>query len=75
MSHRCRYGMRNATRLGTYSDYWKKKITDPVKCAENCKCGTDKFVATFDWTTYPFTLTYQKIKNNQTINQSKLPKS
>ena len=53
-----------------YSDYWKKQIPAPVKCEKNCKCGPDKFVATFDWTTYPYTLTYQEIKNNQTINQS-----
>ena len=41
-----------------------------VKCKKNCKCGPDKFVATLDWTTYPYTLTYQEIKNNQTINES-----
>ena len=39
-----------------YSDYWKKQTPAPVKCEKNCKCGPDKFVATFDWTTYPYTL-------------------
>ena len=53
-----------------YSDYWKKKIPAPIKCEKNCRCGPDKFVATFDWTTYPYMLTYQEIKNNQTINES-----
>ena len=53
-----------------YSDYWEKQVPAPFKCEKNCKCGPDKFVATLDWTTYPYTLTYQEIKNNQTINES-----
>ena len=52
-----------------YSEYWKKKIPAPVKCQKNCTCGPDKFVATFDWNSYPYTLTYQEIKDNESINQ------
>ena len=53
-----------------YSEYWKKKIPAPVKCQKNCTCGPNKFVATFDWNSYPYTLTYQEIKGNESIKES-----
>ena len=53
-----------------YSEYWKKKIPAPIKCQKNCTCGPDKFVATFDWNSYPYTLTYQEIKANESIKES-----
>ena len=53
-----------------YSEYWKKKKPDPIKCQKNCKCGPNKFVATFDWNSYPYTLTYQQIKDKESIKES-----
>ena len=38
-----------------YSEYWKKRIPAPVKCQKNCTCGPNKFVAKFDWNSYPYT--------------------
>ena len=53
-----------------YSDYWKKQKPAPVKCEKDCKCGPDKFVATFDWTSYPYSLTYQESKDKESIKKS-----
>ena len=42
----------------------------PVKCQKNCTCGPNKFVATFDWNSYPYTLTYQQMEDKESIKES-----
>ena len=32
-----------------YNEYWTKQDPPPNKCKNDCKCGPENYLATFDW--------------------------
>ena len=32
-----------------YDEYWTKQDPPPNKCKNDCKCGPENYLATFDW--------------------------